>query len=149
MTLYFEDLAPGQTFELGESTADEAEMIAFARRFDPQPFHLDPAAAAASAFGGLIASGWYTAGLWMRLYVDAVLADAASLGSPGGDELRWLAPVRPGDVLRGLLTVLEVRDSTTAPNRGTAMICGELFRGDTVVLRMRFRALLGRRAPLC
>lgn len=145
MTRHFEDFAPGQEFDLGTVTVDEEEMISFARRYDPQPFHVDPAAAKDTPFGGLIASGWYTASLFMRLYVDAVLSDADSHGSPGGDELRWLAPVYAGDVLRGKLTVGEVYPSSRRPDRGTAIITGELHRGDEPVLRIRFRALFGRR----
>jgi acyl dehydratase len=143
MTLYFEDLAAGQVHPLGETTVDEAEMLAFARRFDPQPFHVrdDPG----GPFGGVIASGWFTASLFMRLYVDAMLADSASQGSPGGDELRWLAPVRAGDVLSGRITVLETRPSTKRADRGTAMMRGELYRDGAAVFRMSFRGLFGRR----
>ena len=81
----FEDLVPGRVFDLGSTVVDHDEMVAFARRFDPQPFHVDPVAAASSLFGGLAASGWFTAGLWMRLYVGGVLSRATSLGSPGGE----------------------------------------------------------------
>jgi acyl dehydratase len=142
---YFEDFAEGQTFDLGTTTVDEAEMIAFARRFDPQPFHTDPAAARTSPFGELIASGWFTGSLFMRLYYDGLLKDAASHGSPGAEELSWLAPVRAGDELRGRITVLSVRPSAKRADRGSAVLEGELLRGDAPVLRMRFRALLGRR----
>jgi acyl dehydratase len=147
VTLHFEDFRPGTVYDLGEVTVDEAEMLAFARRFDPQPFHVDPQAAAASPFGTLIASGWYTASLFMRAYVDAVLADSASQGSPGLSELRWLAPVYPGDVLRGRLTVLGTTPSSTTPGRGTALLRGELLRDGQAVLRTTFRGLFGRRTP--
>jgi len=147
MTLYFEDLSAGQVFPLGQSTVDETEMLAFARRFDPQPFHVDEVAGAESPFGGVIASGWFTGSLFMRLYVDAVLADSSSQGSPGGDELRWLAPVRGGDTLTGRLTVVETRSSTKRVDRGTAIMRGELFRDAEPVFRMTFRALFGRRDP--
>ena len=96
MTRTFEDFRPGERFDLGSAVVDEAEMLAFARRFDPQPFHVDPEAAVHSPFGGLIASGWYTVSLFMRLYEDAVLAGSTSQGSPGVSELRWLLPARPG-----------------------------------------------------
>lgn len=146
VTIHFEDFAPGQEFDLGTVTVDEDEMIAFARRFDPQPFHVDPDAAKDTPFGGLIASGWFTSSLFMRLYVDAVLSDAASHGSPGGEDLRWLAPVYAGDVLRGKLTVLEVYPSSKRPDRGTAVISGEMYRDDEPVMSMRFRGLFGRRS---
>lgn len=143
MTLYFESLAAGQVYPLGETTVDETEMLAFARRFDPQPFHVD--AAADSPFGGVIASGWFTAALFMRLYVDAMLADSTSQGSPGGDELRWLAPVRAGDVLSGRITVIETRPSANRVDRGSAVLRGELLRDDEPVFRTTFRGLFGRR----
>ncbi len=88
MTLFYEDFEPGTVFELGSRTLSKEEMIAFASEFDPQPFHVDEDAAASSAFGGLIASGWHTATTFMRLYVDSLLSRAASMGSPGIDELR-------------------------------------------------------------
>lgn len=146
MTLHFEDLRPGAVYDLGEVTVDEAEMLAFARRFDPQPFHADPVAALDTPFGGVIASGWYTMCLWMRMYVDRVLSDSTSQGSPGLSELRWLAPVRAGDVLRGRLTVVESMPSSTRPGRGTAVLRGEVFRDGEPVLRTTFRGLFGRRS---
>ena len=91
---YFEDFEPGQVYELGTRTITEEELVAFAREWDPQPFHVDPEAARESVFGGLIASGWQTGAIWMRMYVDTMLGSAAR-GSPGIEELRWLAPVRP------------------------------------------------------
>ena len=97
--LYFEDFELGRVYELGSVDVTEADILEFARRFDPQPFHVDPEAARQSVFGGLIASGWHTGAMWMRLYVDSLLDGAASMGSPGIEELRWLAPVRPGDTL--------------------------------------------------
>ncbi|MFL6130260.1 MAG: MaoC family dehydratase [Mycobacteriales bacterium] len=145
MTRTFEDFQPGDRFELGTAVVDEAEMLTFARRFDPQPFHVDPEAAVDTAFGGLIASGWFTASLFMRMYVDAVLADSTSQGSPGLSELRWLFPVRAGDELRGTLTVLAVTPSQSRPGRGTVALRGELLRGPEPVLRMTFRGLFGRR----
>lgn len=145
MTLHFEDLRPGDTFDLGATVVDGEEMLAFSRRFDPQPFHVDAEAAALTPFGGLIASGWFTASLFMRLYVDGVLADSTSQGSPGLSELRWLAPVRAGDVLRGTLTVLESTPSASRPGRGTAVLRGELLRDGGPVLRTTFRGLFGRR----
>ena len=143
MTRHFEDFEPGAVIDLGTVVVDEAEMLAFARRFDPQPFHVDPVAALETPFGGIIASGWFSGSLFMRMYVDAVLADSTSEGSPGLTELRWLQPVRAGDVLAGRLTVLSA--STTRPRRGTVMLRGELLRDGEVVLRTEFRGLFGRR----
>ena len=102
---YFEDYLPGAVHDLGSITIGEAEIIEFARRFDPQPFHIDPEAAKQSAFGGLIANGWHTASLAMRLLVDHYVSRVASLGSPGADEVRWRKPVRPGDTLSVRVTV--------------------------------------------
>jgi acyl dehydratase len=147
VTLHFEDFTPGDVFDLGATEVDRAEMLAFARRFDPQPFHVDPEAATRTPFGGIIASGWFTGSLFMRLYVDGVLADSTSQGSPGLSELRWLAPVRPGDVLAGRLTVLETVPSATRPGRGTVVLRGELLRDGEAVLRTTFRGLFGRRVP--
>ena len=115
---YFEDYIPGAVFEYGEIRVDEAEIIEFARRFDPQDMHVDPEAAARGRFGGLIASGWHTAAMMMRLVVENFLPKKASLASPGIDELRWLWPVRPGDVLRIRVTVLEATPSRSKPDRG-------------------------------
>ena len=115
---YFEDYAPGTVFDCGSIVVDEAEIVAFAARYDPQYFHTDPEAAKRSAFGGLIASGWQTAGLTMRLLVKGYLSSVASLGSPGIDELRWTRPVRPGDVLHVRVTVLEAKRSRSKPDRG-------------------------------
>jgi acyl dehydratase len=142
---YWEDFRVGETFDLGAVTIDGDEMVRFARRFDPQPFHVDPVAAKDTAFGGLIASGWFTGSLFMRLYVEAVLSGAASQGSPGLSELRWLAPVRAGDVLTGRLTVLDVAPSATKTTRGTVFLRGELLRADEPVLTTTFRGLFGRR----
>ena len=146
MTRTFEDFHPGDRHDLGSTVVDEAEMLAFARRFDPQPFHVDAEAAVRTPFGGLIASGWFTASLFMRLYADAVLSDADSQGSPGLSELRWLAPVRAGDVLTGRLTVVEATPSATRPGRGTVVLQGELLRDAEPVMRSTFRGLFGRRA---
>lgn len=118
-TLHWEDFPVGRVRELGPTPpVTEEAIVEFARRFDPQAFHTDPAAASRSSFGGLVASGWHTCGMAMRLYVDAVLRRAASLGSPGIDKLRWLKPVRPGDVLRLRVEVLEARPSESKPYLG-------------------------------
>ena len=144
--LYFEDLEPGRVHELGSHTVSEEEIVAFARQWDPQSFHVDPEAAKESVFGGLIASGWHTGAMWMRLYVDSLLDGAASMGSPGIEELRWLAPVRPGDTLLGRLTVLEATPSERRPDRGTVRIRGEMVNQDGVtVLSMVSRGHFGRK----
>ncbi|MEF8826056.1 MAG: MaoC family dehydratase [Halapricum sp.] len=99
MPIYFEDLAVGDTESLGTYTVTHEEIVEFARQYDPQPFHADPEAAAESPFGGLVASGWHTAAMTMRLIVDGFLRKAATGGALGVDELRWFDPVRPGDTL--------------------------------------------------
>ena len=143
--LYFEDIEPGEVYELGTRTVTESEIVAFAREWDPQPFHTDPEAAKGSVFGGLIASGWHPGSMWMRMYVETMLGSAAR-GSPGIEELRWLAPVRPGDTLSGRLTVLEATPSATKPDRGTIRIRGEMVNQDGVtVMSMTSRGHFGRR----
>ena len=145
--LYFEDLRVGQVVDLGSITVEEEDILAFARQWDPQPFHVDPEAAKESVFGGLIASGWHTGAMWMRLYVDSLLDGAASMGSPGIEEPRWLAPVRPGDTLNGSLTVLGTTPSERRPDRGTVRIRGEMVNQDGVtVMAMTSRGHFGRRA---
>ncbi len=143
---YFEDFAPGQVLELGSRTISRESMLAFAREFDPQPFHVDEEAAKRSIYGGLLASGWHTCSLWMRILCDGLLADTASLGSPGIDELRWLKPVRPGDTLSVRMTILEAIPSRSKPDRGLLRSLTEMRnqRGE-VVLTARGLSLLGRR----
>ena len=143
---YLEDFSEGQSFELGEETIGEREIVEFARRFDPQPFHVDPGAAKRSIYGGLIASGWHTASFFMGLLVRGLIYDVDSMGAPGIDEMRWLKPVRPNDRLRGRLTVLGQRASTKHPERGLLNCLGELFNqsGERVLL-IRWSAMIGRR----
>ncbi len=134
---HFEDFVPGTTDEFGPIAVDEVEVIAFAQRYDPQPIHTDPAAAAEGPFGGLIASGWHTAGLVMRLLVENYLARDASLASPGIDELRWLWPVRPGDELHVRTTIMEARRSQSKPDRGLVRTKIEAINQDgRVVMSM-------------
>lgn len=141
-----EDFHVGDVVDLGSVVVDEVEMLEFARAYDPQPIHVDPEAAARGAFGGLIASGWLTASLFMRLYVNEVLNRAQALVSPGVEELRWLRPVRAGDVLRGRYEVLEVTPSERDPSRGTVRGRGELLNQEgEVVLRLVARNLFSRR----
>lgn len=143
---YFEDLQAGEVFHLGRIAVTEEEILAFARRYDPQPFHVDPVAAERSVYGGLIASGWHTCALFMRLLATAFLNDTASLGSPGVDEVRWKAPVRPGETLTGRLELLEARASRSRPDRGIVRSRGTLAddHGDTV-LSILATNLIGRR----
>jgi len=143
---YFEDFESGQVFDLGTYELSESELLEFALRYDPQPFHVDPDAARESPFGGLIASGWQSAAILSRLYVDSVISEAASMGSPGVEQIRWLVPVRPGDVLRGRITIVEVAPSNTRPDRGTLIADGELLnQRDEVVMTIRTRGFVARR----
>ena len=143
---YFEDFHEGQVIELGTRSVGEAEIIAFAKEFDPQYFHTDPTAAARSIWGGLVASGWHTASLFMRLLVDGHLQDVDSIASPGVDEIRWLKPVRPADTLRGRLTILEASPSKSGARRGTLKTLGELFnaKGERV-MSLRAISIIGAR----
>ena len=118
MPLFFEDFRPGDVTDTGSVTVTREEILAFGRQFDPQPFHVDEEAARRSPYGGLIASGWHTAALCMRLIVGLLGPGSGSLGSPGVDELRWLKPVRPGDVLSVHVEVLEAIPSRSKPDRG-------------------------------
>lgn len=127
---WFEDYVVGTMAEHGTVVVDEAELLDFGRRFDPQPFHVDAEAAARGPFGGLIASGWHTCALMMRLFAQEYLSEASSLGSPGVDELRWLRPVRPGDRLTLRTTVEEARRSRTKPDRGLVRTRVELREDD-------------------
>ncbi len=122
---YFEEYAAGQQREFGTVSFSEPEIIAFARRFDPQVFHTDPEAARRSIYGGLIASGWQTGTEMMRLLVENHMRYTENLGSPGMDELRWPRPVRPGDTLSVRMTVLDTRRSTSKPDRGAVRISVE------------------------
>jgi len=115
---YFEDYHPGTVYEFGPFAVDEQEMLAFARRFDPQDYHTDPEAAKNTIFGGVIASGWFTCALMMKYYAEDYLAHGASLASGGLDELRWPKPVRAGDVLRLRIHVTSARRSVSKPDRG-------------------------------
>ena len=146
---YFEDYAPGTTAECGIVSIDEASMITFAKEFDPQPFHADPAAAASGPYRGLIASGWHTAALVMRLLVENYLSAEASLGSPGLDEIRWPYPVRPGDTLRVRAAVVEARRSLSKPDRGIIKTVVEAVNQDgrTVMRAIAINFLLVRPEP--
>ena len=143
---YFEDFKPGEVIELGSRSISKESIIAFAKEFDPQVFHLDEEAAKQTIYGGLLASGWHTGSLMMRLLWDGLLKDTISLGSPGIDEMRWVRPVRPGDTLSARLTVLECIPSRSKRDRGIIKSLVELRnqRGE-VVVTIKGLSLLGRR----
>lgn len=141
---YFEDYLPCAVHRFGEMHVTEDEIIEFARRYDPQDFHTDPERAAGTTFGGLIASGWMTCGMMMRMYSEHYLTHNASLASPGVDELRWLQPVRPGDVLSLRVTVVEARRSRSKPDRGLVRSRIEVLnQRDEVVLSMLAMNMVG------
>ena len=145
---YFEDYHVGLVDEFGEVTVTAEAIVEFARRYDPQTMHTDAAAAAQGPFGGLIASGWHTASMIMRLFVEHYLSKVATLPSPGLDELRWLRPVRPNDTLRVRVTVTEARRSRTKPDRGIVRSLVEVFnQNDEVVMTQRPMNLMRCRGP--
>lgn len=145
---WWEDFTPGLVLESAGYLVTEAEILEFARKYDPQPFHADAKAAAASPFGGLIASGWMTSAICMRLFYDLVLSDAAGVGSPGVDELRWTRPVRPGDTLRVKRTVLEVAPSRSRPEIGSVRSRADVFnQRDELVMHLTSISLFRRREP--
>lgn len=143
---YLEDFTVGARRDLGSRSVTEAEIVAFARDFDPQPFHVDESAASESFFGGIIASGWHTCSIAMRLIVDGFLNDSASMGSPGVDTIRWKKPVRPGDALTLAMTTTAVTPSRSKPDRG--IVTNELEMRDQhgdVVMTMTAMTMIGRR----
>ena len=146
--LYWEDLQPGEALEIGSHTFTEEEIIAFARQFDPQPFHVDPEAAKKSFFKGLIASGWHTCSVGMRLMVDKYVNRSASLGSPGLDNIRWLAPVRAGDTITYRRVILAARVSESKPEVGLLQTRSEAVnqRGE-IVMTMEGWGMFRRRYP--
>jgi acyl dehydratase len=146
ITIYWEDLVPGSVRQLGSVTPSAQDIAQFARQFDPQPFHLDEEAGAQSVFGGLCASGWHTCAMAMRLTVDNFLSRAASMGSPGLENLRWLKPVFAGDTLRLQHTILESRPLNSRPDTGLVRSKWEMFNqhGDKV-LQMEGHGMFRRR----
>ena len=131
---WFQDYVPGETFEFGDYLITEAEIIDFASRYDPQPFHVDVGAAAQSSFGGLVASGWMTGAVLMRMMCDHFISTVSAMGSPGVDQLRWLVPVRPGDRLHARVTVIDTRLSQSKPDRGTVTLRQEAINQDGAVV---------------
>ena len=143
---YFEDFHPGQIIDVGSVAVTEADIIAFARQYDPQPMHIGPDAAGRSIYGGLIASGWHTVSLFMRLLVQNLVAKTVSLGSPGVEELRWPLPVRPGDRLSGQMEVVETRASSSRPTMGIVRWRGEVRNQDgQLVMSLLGTNFFGRR----
>ena len=144
--LHFEDFPPGRVFEIGTWEVTTEEIVDFGRKWDPLPFHVDPDTPADGPYGGLIASGRHSAMIWGRLWVDAVLLRAASLGSPGFQEIKWHRPVRPGDVLTGTTTVVEARVSASRPGVGIVVLDGAVTNQDgDVATTVRYTALVARR----
>ena len=135
--VWFEDFTPGLVRTLGRYTITAEEIVEFASKYDPQPFHTDPGKAKASIYGGLIASGWMTCAIAMRMVCDDYVLKAASMGSPGVDQIRWKQPVRPGDVLHLRLTVLEAKASQSKPDRGIVRSLWEMFnQRDELVMTL-------------
>jgi acyl dehydratase len=140
---YFEDYVPGFEQVYGTVAVTEGEVLEFGRRYDPQDMHADPEAAARGPFGGLIASGWHTAAMLMRLYAANYLSHVASLASPGLDELRWYKPVRPGDEIRIRVHILEANRSRTKPDRGMVRTRIEVLnQSDEVVMSLKVMNIL-------
>jgi acyl dehydratase len=145
---YWEDFPIGRVMALGSTTVTREAVLDFARQFDPQPFHLDDAAAEASLFKKLAASGWHTCSMTMRLMCDGYLNDSASLGSPGIDDLRWLKPVYPGDTISAEMTVLEARVMNSKPHIGLVLSHWRVFNQDAVdVMTMQGWGMFARRDP--
>ncbi|WP_116365948.1 MaoC family dehydratase [Parahaliea mediterranea] len=142
----FEDFEVGTSIVLPPYRVSEEEILAFARQYDPQPFHVDAEAAQHSIFGGLVASGWMTTAVFMRMQYDGFLRSSSCLGSPGVDEIRWLLPVRPGDELRGEARVTEVRPSRSKPDRGVVFTdCHLENQAGELVMTLKAKALFARR----
>jgi acyl dehydratase len=145
-TFFHDDFPVGRSFPLGPTEVTREQVISFATSFDPQPFHLDDSAAAATHFGRIAASGWHVCAMAMRMMCDAYLLDSASLGSPGVDELKWTAPVYPGDSLSGAMTVLDSRVSKTKPHLGLLLTKTELFNQQgSKVMSLQGWAMMRRR----
>jgi acyl dehydratase len=134
MDRWFEDFPPGTIVKSRGATLSEPQILDFALRWDPQPFHIDRQAAEASPFGGVIASGFHSLALAFRLLIVEMRVGPSSIGSPGIDELRWVKPVRPGDTLRATMTVLEARPSRSKPDRGALLCATEVVNQDGVVV---------------
>jgi acyl dehydratase len=147
MSLYLEDFEVGQRFETASWTVTEAEIIAFAKQFDPQYYHVDPVAARRSAFGGLISSGFHSLSLSMRLFFDLDLWPDSMIASPGLEHVKWLKPMRPGDTIRAVAEVVEVRASASKPDRGVVVMDHPCWnQSDEMILTLRCVHMVRRRA---
>jgi acyl dehydratase len=147
--LYWEDFSPGQAAEYGPLVVSREDILAFAREFDPQPMHVDEAAARAGMLGGLSASGWHSCALMMRLITDGFLLRTHFMGGPGCDEIKWLAPVRPDDALSVRSQVLDVRESRTRADAGFVKFQFEVVNGSGIcVMSAVVHLMFGRREPM-
>jgi acyl dehydratase len=146
--LYFEDFPPGKTFEYGDRVMTADEIVEFAREFDPQPFHLDDALARQTMAGGLIASGWHSAALMMRINCDELFLRSASQGSPGIESIDWLKPVRPGDRLKVRLTTVSARETRSRPDLGVVEGRFELINQNGEVAMRQVASVFIRRRPV-
>jgi acyl dehydratase len=145
---YFEDFTVGQVAEYGDMLVTAEEIKDFAAQFDPQPMHLDEEAAKATMVGGLCASGWHTCAMMMRIIADGFLLNSSSMGAPGVEEIRWMAPVRPGERLRVRRTILEKREPNSRPDFGFVRCKFEVLNGaGTVVMQVTVPLMMGRRTP--
>lgn len=145
--LYFEDFPVGRTFDTEPWPLTQDDMLAYARKYDPQPYHTDPQAAVAMPFGGLIASGFHTVAIASGQMVRAVIARAAGMGGPGMDDIRWHRPVRPGDVLRTKVTVAAARASQSKPDRGIVTFALETASDAGTVLTFTATVIIAVREP--
>jgi acyl dehydratase len=146
--LHWEDFKPGAVAVYGPRLVTREEIVAFAAEFDPQPMHLDEMAASATLLGGLGASGWHTCCLMMRMIADGFLLDSTSMGAPGIEEIRWLAPLRPGTNFRIRSTVVDARASKSRPEMGLAKMNFEVLDEiDAVLMTLTTTFMLGRRQP--
>lgn len=142
---YFEDFHIGDVFDIGPLTVTQEEIIDFARKYDPQYFHIDPERAKGSIFGGLVASGWHSTALFMRMFVDGLLSQTDSIASPGVDELRWIKPIRPGDTLRGRFIVMDANVSKSRPSMGIVRSRVEMYnQHDEIVMTLSGVHFVGR-----
>jgi acyl dehydratase len=146
--LHWEDFQPGAVAIYGPRLVTREEIVSFAAEFDPQPMHLDEAAASATMLGGLGASGWHTCCLLMRIIADGFILDSSSMGGPGVDEVRWLKPLRPGTSIRVRATVLDTRASGSRPEMGLVKFLFEVIdEADVTLTTLSTTLMFGRRAP--
>ena len=144
---YFEDLPAGTLIDCGTRFVSKEEIIRFAKEFDPQPFHIDEVAAAKTHFGGVVASGWHSGSIAMRMVVDAVFGDSASMGSPGMERMRWLKPLRADSTVNVKLRVLEAELSKSRPDRGKLKVAFEMYDDKGVLLMDTIAMVLFGRRP--